>query len=198
VIPRTVTDLDAMVVECERQTGEIEELLGPLSPDALSWRPNDRKWSALGHVAHLCLVNEPYLETIEGRLADARRRGDRVGDGPYRHPIMGRWFAGWMEPPPTRRLRTMKAMIPDPTLGSDQVLPRFRAGQAELVRLLQESRGVDLGRVRFGSPFAPVLRLSLGTAFATLLAHNRRHIWLIREVRAWEGAPASSTGDPRA
>lgn len=198
MIPRTVTDLDTMVVECERQTGEIEELLGPLGPDALSWRPNGSKWSALGHVAHLCLVNEPYVQTIDERLADARRRGDRVGEGPYRHPLIGRWFAGWMEPPPKRRIRTMKAMIPDPTLGADQILPRFRTAQSELGRLLRESRGVDLGRVRFGSPFAPLLRLSLGTAFATVLAHNRRHIWLIREVRTWEGAPASDTPDTRA
>jgi hypothetical protein len=51
---------------------------------------------------------------------------------------------------------------------------------------------VEAGRVRFRSPFLALLRLSLGTGFAALSAHNRRHIWLAREVMAWPGFPGAT------
>jgi hypothetical protein len=57
-----------------------------------------------------------------------------------------------------------------------------------------DARGIDLGRARFSSPFARVFRLSLGTGFSVLLAHNRRHIWLIREVMAGDLFPVAEEG----
>ena len=51
---------------------------------------------------------------------------------------------------------------------------------------MEEARGVDLGRARMSSPFVKILRFSVGAAFGILLSHNRRHIWLIRELMALE------------
>lgn len=85
----------------------------------------------------------------------------------------------------------MRSMVPDPVLEEGDVLERFRANQNRLVMLLEGARGADLGKIRFGSPFAAIVRLSLGTGLALLLAHNRRHIWLIREVLAADGFPGA-------
>lgn len=181
-----------MVSEGERQLGELDALISPLPAQALRWRPNDQKWSVLGHVAHLCLVNERYASLLEAKVEDVRASGGPRSDGPYRHPLIARWFVSMMEPPPKRRVRTMPAMVPDPASELSDAVQRFRSIQGELLRLMGAARGADLGRVRFPSPFASVLRLSLGTAFASLLAHNRRHLWLMREVITWEGFPAAS------
>lgn len=191
MIPENSSDLAAMAATCERQTEEVADLLAPLGDAARLWRPHEGAWSALGHTAHLCVVNARYLDAMEARLRQARDRGDAGSDGPYRHPMFARWFAEWQEPPPKRRVRTMRAMVPDPVLDEGDVLERFRANQTRLAALLEAARGVDLGRIRFGSPFAAIVRLSLGTGLALLLAHNRRHIWLIREVLAAEGFPPS-------
>jgi hypothetical protein len=180
-IPRGADDLDELVREIHRQTTEVEEIVGGLSPDKLDWRPSPAKWSVGGHIAHMVLVNGPYLEAIAGSLSRARERG-RVGDGPYRHPWFGRWFAGSMEPPPKRRWKTAPKMVPDPLVAADDVLASFRGCQGELARLVEASRGVDLGRARLSSPFMKILRFSVGATFGILLAHNRRHIWLIREL----------------
>lgn len=102
--------------------------------------------------------------------------------GRYRHPWATMRFAGIMEPPPRRRVRTFRTMVPDPETKGASAREDFCALQVRLVGLLERARGLDLGRVRFGSPFFRLLRFSLGTGFATILAHNRRHLWLIREL----------------
>lgn len=191
MIPRRAADLDVMVAEGERQLAELEELLRTVPERALRWRPNEQKWSVLGHVAHLCLVNERYLSVVEAHVEDVRAANAPRSDGPYRHPLIARWFTSTLEPPPKRRVRTLASMVPDPGAEASDVLPRFRSAQRELLRLMRSARGYDLGRVRFSSPFASILRLSLGTAFASLLAHNRRHLWLIRELLAWDGFPSA-------
>ena len=83
----------------------------------------------------------------------------------------------------------MSAMVPDPVLDARDVLEAFRSVQGTLVRAMHDARGLDLGRIRFGSPFLALLRFSLGTGFEMLLAHNRRHLWLVREVLEWDGLP---------
>jgi hypothetical protein len=189
MIPANTSDLDAAISETDRQRAEVEELLGSLPVAALTWRPNESKWSPIGHVAHLCIVNERYLAALRERIDEARAQGGPMSDGPYRHPRIGSWFARSMEPPPKRRLKTLRSMVPDPTLDSGDVLRRFAVLQGEFRSAMENGRGLDLGRVRFGSPFLALIRLSLGTGFALILAHNRRHIWLIREVMACAGFP---------
>lgn len=178
-----------MVAEAGRQLAEVEEIVASRSPEELLRRPDPVKWSVAGHVAHMCLVNESYLTAIEERIRSARASGAVGRDGPYRHPRFASWFARSMEPPPKRRIKTLKSMVPDPVIDSDDVVDRFRSTQRRLVDALERSRGLDLGRVRFGSPFVGLVRLSLGTGLALLLAHNRRHIWLIEEVLGEDGAP---------
>lgn len=193
MIPRHATDLVDLRGEAERQLEEIHELFGAYSAVALSWRPNDEKWSAAGHLVHLCVVNGRYLDAIEARTRRARTEKGPVGEGPYRHPLFASWLVRSMEPPPKRRVRTMRSMVPDPATGSAEALARFGSLQRRLIDQLVDARGLDLGRVRFRSPFAAVVRLSLGTAFELLLAHSRRHIWLMREVLGWEGSPAGES-----
>ena len=73
----------------------------------------------------------------------------------------------------------------------EAALADFTRLQARMAETIEASRGLDLGRVRFGSPFLSLLRFSLGAGFEMLLAHNRRHIWLVHELLAHPDAPTS-------
>lgn len=187
-IPVRAADLDEVVREIHRQTAEVERIAAALRPEELDWRPSPEKWSVGGHIAHMVILNGPYLEAIAGSLSKARERG-RLGEGPFRHPWFGRWFAGSMEPPPKRRWKTSPKMVPDPLVAGGDVLASFRDCQGELARLAEEACGVDLGRARLSSPFMRLLRFSVGATFGILLSHNRRHIWLIRELMDHEDFP---------
>ena len=141
-----------------------------------------------GFASHLCILNVPYVEGMRACIAKSRRQG-RLSYGPYRHPWFGRWFTNTMEPPPKRRMPTTKGMVPDPDLDGSEVGPKFARIQDDLSQLMDDAWGVDLGKARFSSPFLRVVRLSLGTGLSLLLAHNRRHVWLAREVMDWDGFP---------
>ena len=187
-IPLSVSDLGAVVAEIHRQTDEVRELVGGLSLDALNWRPSEAKWSVGGHVAHMVIINPPYLSALDEALTAARARG-RLSDGPYRHGWLGPWFARSMEPPPKRRWKTAPRLVPDPSVDGD-VANSFARYQDELAELVEAGRGVDLGGTRISSPFMKLLRFSVGAAYGVLLGHNRRHIWLMREVMDAEGFPS--------
>ncbi len=60
-----------------------------------------------------------------------------------------------------------------------------------MVDLLGEARGLDLGKVRFSSPYMVLFRFSLGAGFEMLQAHARRHLWLIDELRAHPRFPGA-------
>lgn len=198
MIPLDARDIDELMVETERQRAEISHLFSEAAPSTLLWRPDHGRWSITGHLAHLGLVNEAYLGAITEVIGEARSRGGPMSAGPYRHPRLSRLFVRAMEPPPKRRVKTFRSMVPDPGIDAETALADFVRLQVGLAGQLSAARGLDLGRIRLASPFFRLLRLSLGGAFETVLAHNRRHIWLIDELVRVCGAsdlrPPSSAG----
>ena len=189
MIPRKPQDLDTLLAEIERQEHEVADLFQDVSEEAAVWRPDETRWSMTGHVAHLGIVNGAYVGAIEEALARAREDGGPSSGGPYRHPWLARRFARMLEPPPSLRVRTFRSMVPEPDTRPDQAVETFRGTLRRLAEAVEASRGLDLGAIRFGSPFFKLLRFSLGTGFEVVLAHDRRHVWLIRELMESEGFP---------
>lgn len=188
MIPRSAGDVDALAGEVRRQSAEVAGIFGELPDEVTRWRPDETRWSLAGHVAHLAIINRAYLDVMEEKILVARARDD--AGGPFRHPRITTRFVAMMEPPPARRVKTFRSMVPDPDTEGRSAVDDFTALQARLEGLLDRSGGLDLGRVRFGSPFLPLLRFSLGTGFAMILAHNRRHLWLMRELMRHPDFPA--------
>ncbi len=189
------TYLEGIAKEIERQTHEVVDLFGALDEAALRWRPRPEKWSIAEHVAHLTLSNRPYLPAIDASVA-AARRGGRLGPGPYRGSWLGQRFAASLEPPPRRRTKTFKKLTPAPSLDTSAALSEFRACQGELLEVIRRAEGVDIGRAKLASPHFRLLRLRVIDALDALLAHTRRHIWLVREVQDQPGFPGGSDDEP--
>jgi hypothetical protein len=55
--------------------------------------------------------------------------------------------------------------------------------QLTLIEQVRMTAGLDLSRIKLGSPIVPIVRLPLGTWFAFIIAHERRHVWQARQVR---------------
>jgi len=68
-------------------------------------------------------------------------------------------------------------------LEPQQVLEEFDEIHARLEELMIRADGVSLQHGRMRSPFLPLIRFTLGQAFAVNIAHARRHLWQAREVR---------------
>lgn len=189
MIPERSADLDSLLAEVERQHFEVQDLFEPVSPEGATWRPDPTRWSMTGHLAHLAIVNGAYLESIDDAVGRTCGNGAVESAGPYRHPWLARKFARLLEPPPRRRVKTFRSMVPGADAEPARTVETFQALQRRLERSIEASRGLDLGAVRFGSPFFSLFKLSLGTAFEVVLAHNRRHVWLMRELMARQDFP---------
>lgn len=179
-----------LVDEVERQTGEILGLVGDLAPKAFGWRPEPDRWSIGEHVEHISLTDRPYLAAIDESVRRAREAG-WSGAGPYRGGFVGRWFIRTMEPPPRRRMPTLKRLEPPTDLEREPVLVELQAVQEATITSLRAAEGVDIGRAKIRSPFFRLLKLPVIQAFEVMLAHTRRHIWLMREVMDAPDFPGS-------
>jgi hypothetical protein len=181
-------ELAARYREFEQTLRQVQELAASLTDDQFAWQPSPDRWS-IGHcVDHLTMSAEAYVPQVEATLAEARQRG-ATASGPFRYSAFSGWLVSTMEPPPGRRLPTVARFGPPQGRSRRQILEAYEAANGALTRLIAESDGIDLRRVRVQSPVTRLLRLPLGRAFEFLAAHERRHLWQAEQVRRSSGFP---------
>jgi hypothetical protein len=178
-------DLARFGRELEAVHRDASELLDGLSDAQLAWRPEAGGWS-LGEVAcHLRTLNARYLEAIDQSITEARTRG-HTGFGGYKPGLLGGFMVKMMEPPVKRRLKTPAVFRPAEDEAHDwrAEVDGYLATHEGLEERLHRAGGISLARARVSSPASRLLRLTLGDAFALVLAHERRHLAQIRALRA--------------
>lgn len=185
--------LHAELAEYRRQLRDVradaEKLVEGLTDSQFNWSPAPGRWSIAECLDHL---NNGWrvLDKLDRKIASATEQGLR-GEGPYRHPLLGRLYVRLMEPPPKIRARSPKAYVPKPDQPVSAVAPRFLELQEKIIERVVAADGLDLGGIRMSSPISRRFRMSLGQWFAFLAAHERRHVWQAWQVRKHPGFPAS-------
>jgi hypothetical protein len=176
-------DLQSILNELDRTDEDARQLVASLTEAQLNWHPSPTAWSVAQCLAHLGQMNS----VLTAALHTAVRQADKDSVMP-RMPIQpgwfGRWFIGQMEPPPRRRMKTPRQGIPEAHKSGEEILRAFIAAHDELRSLVHDARDLDLNRIRFRNPFIGLLRYSVGTALLVIGAHDRRHLWQARQVRA--------------
>ena len=181
---------DEYVAELQRQGEEAQALVGGLQTSALNWRPDGRSWSVAQCIDHLARTNSLYLEVIREAV---ERNEDQISPGSSVYRPAGwpsRKFIESMEPPPRRRFRAFRKIIPAQAgYRNDEVLPPFLTAQKELAELVEKDREMDLGSVRFHNPFLKGIRMTISSGLLLIGAHNRRHLWQAERVKERAGFP---------
>lgn len=187
-LPDLVPELRECAEALEEQSDRVRSMVSPLSERQFFWRPDPDRWSLGQNLTHLALTNRSYVRAVERAVEEARANG-HVADPPYRHPWLGRWFIRALEPPPRLKVKTFSRLEPPEDGSREEVLGEFEEAQREVLRSMEASNGVDLGRARFPSPFFGALKLSVGQAYRIILAHNRRHFHQMRGILENESFP---------
>jgi hypothetical protein len=94
-----------------------------------------------------------------------------------------------LEPPPVFRTKAPAVFQPPPARTRQEIMSAFRAYQVQYIDRLRQANGLDLARARVRSPAASWIYMPLGSGFAVMTAHERRHLWQARRVRHAEGFP---------
>jgi hypothetical protein len=160
---------------------EASELVSGLRESQFNWRPDQQKWSMAECLLHLNIVGDRYVRIIETALEEAQARGLAVR-GAVVHGFLGRWILANTEPPPKRRYKSPRGFTPSYGQPITAVLPTFLHLQDQLTLEIEQSKGLDLRRVRVRAPGFPV-RFNLFLTLEWIAAHERRHLWQARQVR---------------
>ena len=176
-------ELDTFRQQFEQLAQEAETIAGTLNDDQFNWRPPSGGWSVAQCIEHLNITARVYLPALDEGIAEAIRRG-LYGEGPFRYNWFGRMFVKAVEPPPRFRAQTAKVFMPALSRPRQETLAAFRAYQVQFIDRLRQANGLDLSRARVKSPATNLIRVPLGSAFALMVGHERRHLWQARNVLA--------------
>jgi hypothetical protein len=182
-------EIDELRRQFETCSADADALVTPLSDDQFTWHPAPGVWSIAECLDHLNATARLYLPALDEGIAEAIRRGV-YGDGPFRYSWVGRILVRTFEPPARIRVRSPQAFHPASNRSRHDVMAALRAYQVQYIDRLRQANGLDLARARVSSPVSKWLRLSLGSGFALMAAHERRHLWQARRIRELPGFPA--------
>jgi hypothetical protein len=195
IFPRRVIDplvlapqVDDLRGQFEQVAAEADELAATLRDDQFSWRPAPDGWSIAECLEHLNATARACLPKLDEAIAEALRRR-AYAEAPFRLSWSGRLLVRTSEPRSRMRLRSPRLFQPAPSGSRRDVVTRLRAHQLEYVDRLRRANGLDLSRARVVSPVSRWLRFSLGTSFAVIAAHQRRHLCQARKITALPGFP---------
>ena len=174
-------ELDAFRGDFEQLAGDADVLTAGMTDDQFNWVPASGGWSVAQCIDHLNVTARLYLPTLDEGISEAIRRG-LYGSGPFRYNWIGRMLVKSVAPPPRFKVKAPKAFQPAPSRRRQETLAAFRAYQVQFIDRLRQANGLDLARARVASPTASFLRIPLGSAFATMVAHERRHLLQARRV----------------
>ncbi len=176
-------ELETFRQSFEQIADEADGLAGTLRDEQFNWTPPSGGWSVAQCIEHLNVTARLYLPSLDEGIADAIRRG-LYGEGPFRYNWLGRMIVRSQEPPVRRKLRAPAAFVPPARRARPESMAAFRAYQVQFIDRLRQANGLDLSRARVKSPALKWLRLPLGSGFALVVAHERRHLWQARNVVA--------------
>ena len=140
---------------------EAEALFASAPAPALEQAPRSGAWSAAQCLAHLAATNFLYIAAMRAAIAPAIHLRNHERNGHLRPGIFTRWFLAQMEPPVKLRVSAPRAVLP-PNVTARAARKEFLASQTTVIELLTECRYLDLNRIRFHSPFLPLLRFTVG------------------------------------
>ena len=182
--PTLAPEIDAFRTQFERLAADADALAAPLTDEQFTWRPAPDRWSVAECLDHLNATARVYLPVLDEGISDAIKRGV-YGEGPFKYNWLGRLSVRFSD---TRvRLKAPDEVQPGPGRTRCEILAAFKAYQVQYVDRLRQSNGVDLARARVRLPPGAWVRIPLGSGFAVMLAHARRH--LVQAKRVTEQFP---------
>jgi hypothetical protein len=186
--PSLAPEIDQFRNQFEQLSADADALTAPLTDEQFTWRPGGDAWSIAECLDHLNATARVYLTALDEGISDAIRRGV-YGEGPYKYNWLGRLSVQFSD---TRlRLKAPDDVKPGAGRTRREILAAFRAYQVQYVDRLRQANGIDLARARVRMPASSWIRIPLGSGFAVMIAHARRHLLQAKRVIDAENFPGS-------
>ena len=164
-----------------RQNLNFAELLKQKSDSALNWRENPESWNVLECLEHLNLYGDFYIPEIESAIKNSKT----IPQLKFNSGFLGNYFAMSMLPKEKlNKIKTFKSKNPLNSNLDKVAIDRFADQQLKIIALLDQSRKVDLNKVKVKISISQWIKLKLGDTFRFVINHNSRHIQQIEGILA--------------
>jgi len=171
-----------LIAELQAADQRAIALARGLSVEQLNWKPRPESWSVGQCLEHLCISGEVYLPPIAKALNNRQR-------SPVEQITPG-WFGAWFirtyiaPSPVTKKAPAPKKIRPVLSVIEPSILDRFLAANREVRASIERAQPYDVNRIRFGNPFVPIIRFTVGTGFEIIVKHEDRH--LLQAEKVWQ------------
>ena len=187
--------LDRLRHQYEQFFAEADAFVGTLDDEQFHWRPHPDAWSIGECLEHLNMTARAALPRIDEAIAEAIGRAVQ-GDGQFTPSWVDRLVLRTTEPPSRWRMWSPAELRPAPSVPREEVMSALRDYQQQFIDRLQRANGLDLGRARVTSIASRWVRFPLGTGFALIAAHERRHLRQALNVSSMPGFPGAPAARP--
>jgi hypothetical protein len=152
-----------------------------LSVEQLNFKENPERWSILECIEHLNRYGEFYLPELERRILDSQPDPSAAT---FNSGMIGNYFANLMKVNNGKmtKMKTPRDKNPANSLISVTALDKFLKQQERLESLLQQSRKMNLQKVKCSISLTPLIKLRLGDTFRFFINHIERHVYQANEV----------------
>lgn len=142
--------------------------------ECLNWKASAKEWSILECLEHLNRYGDFYLPEIKQRI---QKNTQLVHTEFFKSGLLGNYFAKSMLPKEQlNKMNTFKSMNPAGSQLDLQTIDKFIAQQKQLLQLLEQSRKVNLQKIKTSISISSWISLRLGDTFRVVIYHNQRHI----------------------
>lgn len=132
-------------------------------------------WSIAQCLEHLNSYGHYYLPHIKNGIA--KHRNNPFSTIRFKSSWVGSYFTRMMDPKTAKKkLKAFKNHIPAQNLNAYTVVAEFIHQQEELLVYLEESKKMDLNKIKIPISIFKWIKLNIGDVFQFLVAHNERHL----------------------
>lgn len=166
--------LDQLKSEIKDTKDAVNVYFSSLNEEQLNWRPDENSWSIGECLKHLCIMGEMYLREIHGAVKRGYQK-DLFGDE-FKYSWFGKQFMKKMEPSAKSKFKSPSAFKPNDQRLSGEIVNEFLDFQDQLVKAMEDAKGLNLTKLKIKSPVFSLLKLRLGEAFELVITHQKRHL----------------------
>ena len=167
----------------EKITQTTQALFGAASADQINWKPAPDRWSIAQCYDHMLTAHDLYFPIFE-RILVGEREFSRLRNFPLLAGLMGWAVLRSLESEAARLLKAAAVIRPSQSKIEVDIIDRFLAHQAELIRYARLMDELEVNQVIIVSPVNSRVAYSLEDGLKIIAAHEILHLNQARLV--WE------------
>lgn len=159
-----------------------------LTEAQLNWKAAPEKWSIIQCLEHLNLTSRYYILQMQEAIQKAKAAGQTPVEE-FKRGFIGSKMTTGMKPKTDgtipNRTRTFKNYNPNnlpPSESTQAVIDEFLQHHQGFLAIIEESKKVNMNKVKVKSLIGSILKFKLGDAIEFLIAHDQRHILQAKRV----------------